>query len=278
VLVLAPAASTVAAPQLVEPYRVAVEARGTLLVADGGRGGGRIVRVDPRTGRRTLVAGTGGRRFALNGGRPLRASLGRVTDVALGAGGAIYAVAAKRVIRIAGGRVRVLARFRAALGLALDGRRAVYVTDDEGGRLLRLDQRTRRVTTVARGLDQPIGVAVAGGRVYVGSGHDGGRVERLGDGGSRETVVDGLALPAFVTALSDGSLLVVDHVRHDARGRVLRVGRDGSIVTLSSGRIPAPLSAAATRDGTIYVTSFSRRLPLGRLDPATGELRPLGNS
>jgi DNA-binding beta-propeller fold protein YncE len=268
----------VQAPPLVEAYRVVVEPRGTLLVADGGRGGGRIVRVDPATGRRRLVAGTGGHAFAGAGGPARRASLGRVTDVALGPGGSIYAIADRRVVRIArDGRLDVVARFDAALGLAVDRRGTIYVTDDEGGRLLRVDPRTHRTTTVARGFAQPIGVAIArDGSVLVASGHDGGRVERLAADGSRARVVDGLALAAFVTVSPDGSLLVVDHVRHDGRGRVLRVSPAGRVESLSAGRIPAPTSAAAAPDDQIYVTTFGRPA-LGRLDPATGKLVALGN-
>jgi DNA-binding beta-propeller fold protein YncE len=262
-----------AAPSLVEAYRVVAEPAGTLLVADGGRGGGRIVRIDPATGRRTLVAGSGGQVFSGAGGSARRASLGRVTDVALGPRGSIYAVASKRVVRIGrDGRLTVVARFRAALGLAVTARGVVYVTDDEGGRVLRFDPATRRTSVLATGLSQPIGIALERvGTIVVSSGHDGGRVERIDPGGRRETVVAGLALAAFVTALPDGSLLVVDHVRHDARGRVLRVAPDGRVSTLSDARILAVSSAAQARDGRIYVSAFSAPF-VGRLDPETGRL------
>lgn len=223
------------------------------------------------------MAGTGGRSFRGAGGPARKASLGRVTDVALGPGGSVYALASNRVVRISRtGRLAVVARFRAALGLAVDSRGRVYVTDAEGGRLLRFDPSSKRVTSIVSGLDQPIGVALGpDGSVYVSSGHDGGGVDRIAPDGARTTVVNGLALAAFVTALGDGSLLVVDHVRHDAPGRVLQVAPDGTVTTLSEGEITAPMSAAAARDGRIYVTSFDRP-PLGRLDLATGRLVPLG--
>ena len=277
VLLAAGGVARPAAVPLVEVYRVVAEPSGTLLVADGGKGGGRVVRVDPATGRRTLVAGTGGRSFAGAGGPARRASLGRVTDVALGPGGSIYAIASKRVARIGrDGRLKVLARFRAALGLAVSPRGIVYVTDDEGGRVLRLDPAMRRTTTIATGLQQPIGVALErSGAIVVASGHDGGRVERIQAGGRRETVLGGLALAAFVTALPDGSLLVVDHVRHDARGRILRVAPDGRVTTLSDGRILAVSSAAQARDGRIYASAFLAPY-VGRLEPETGRLVPLG--
>ena len=253
------------------------EPSGTLLVADGGRGGGRIVRVDPATGRRTLVAGTGGTSFAGAGGPARRASLGRVTDVALGPGGSIYLIADKRVVRIGrDGRLTVVARFRAALGLAVGPRGVVYVTDDEGGRVLKFEPATRRTTTVATGFDQPIGVALErDGAIVVSSGHEGGKVQRIFPDGRRETVVAGLALAAFVTALPDGSLLVVDHVRHDARGRILRVAPDGGVSTLSGGRILAVTSATQARNGRLYASAFSAPY-VGRLDLGTGRLVRLG--
>ncbi|MGE5691852.1 MAG: hypothetical protein ACM33B_14970, partial [Pseudomonadota bacterium] len=265
------------APPLREAYQVVVEPRGTLLVADGGRGAGRIVRVDPRTGRRTLVAGDGGTRFAGAGGPATRAALGRVTDVALGPDGSIWAIASTRLVRIRGdGRLRVVHRFAAALGVAVDARGAVWVTDDEGGRLLRLAPGSARPTVVASGFSQPIGVAATRDGVFVSSGHEGGRVERVAADGTRTAVVGGLALAAFVTDAGDGSLLVVDHVRHGALGRILRVA-DGRVTTVSEGAARSLSSAAQGPDGTIYATAFGPPT-LGRIDRATGRLVPLGRA
>jgi len=258
-------------PPIREAYRVFVEPSGKLLVADGAGGAGRIFRVNPTTGRRTVIAGTGGRSFRLRASS-LRSSLGRVTDVASSKGN-VYAIASSRLIKInRKGRPVLLARFSAALSMAVAPDGSFYVTDDVGGRVLRF--RRGRVRTVARGFSQPIGVAVTSeGAVYVTSGHDGGRVERLGPSGTRSTVLGGLMLPVYLANSPDGSLLVVDHVSHTSKGTLLRLESDGTVTTLSSGVVPAFSSAAETPGGVIYVSSFLRPT-VGRLEG--GRVVPVG--
>jgi sugar lactone lactonase YvrE len=203
------------------------------------------------------------------------AGSGHVTDVALGPGGAIYAVAAGRVVKLgAHGRPAVVARIANAFGLAVARSGTLFVTDDVGGRLLAI--RGGRTRVVARGFDQPGGVAVGSdGSIYVASGHNGdGRVDRVAADG-RRTWIASLGLPTFIAPLSGGALLVVDHVGHESNGAVVRIERDGTVTELSAGRIRAPVSAARLPSGEIYVTSFGD-LRLGRLDVATGDLVPLG--
>ncbi len=96
----------------------------------------------------------------------------------------------------------------------------------------------------SRGLDQPISVALVSGRIYVSDSHH-GRIVRVLAERTLESVVTGLALPAGLSPGSGGSLLIVDHVRHDQPGKILRRNADGSIDTLSSGAITAVTSAAA---------------------------------
>jgi hypothetical protein len=83
-------------------------------------------------------------------------------------------------------------------------------------------------------------------------------------------------LPAALTAGPGGSLLIVDHVRHDQPGKILRRNANGSIDTLSSGAITAVTSAAVAPNGTVYATSFQAPF-VGRLG-ADGRLRPLGTA
>ena len=73
------------------PTQVIVESRGTLLVADGSSG--RIVRVDPRTGERSVV----------------EHGLGSVWGVAYGPGG-LYALTDTKVLLFRGGHSQVVAR------------------------------------------------------------------------------------------------------------------------------------------------------------------------
>jgi hypothetical protein len=44
---------------------------------------------------------------------------------------------------------------------------------------------------------------------------------------------------------------------------------------VSDRRAVALTSAAEAADGTLYATSFDPRYPVGVVDPATGDLRPL---
>ena len=256
-------ATNATVPPMREAYRVFVEPSGKLLVADGAGGAGRIFRVNPATDRRTVVAGTGGRAFRLRA-RASRSSLGRVTDVA-SKNGIVYAIASSRLIKIdRRGKPVLLARFPAALSMAIAPDGSIYVTNDVGGRVLRF--RRGHVQTVARGFSQPIGVAVTrDGAVYVTSGHDGGRVERLDRDGARTTVLGGLKLPVYLSTAPDGSLLVVDHVSHTSNGTLLRLESDGTVTTLSSGVVPAFSSAAEAPGGAIYVSSFLRPA-VGRLE------------
>ena len=86
-----------------------------------------------------------------------------------------------------------------------------------------------------------------------------------------------MTLPVDVSPGRDGSVLVVDHVAHDGHaGPDLQTGR-GTAGSRSSrkGHAVALTSVAEAPDGTLYATSFDSRYPVGVIDPATGELRPL---
>jgi sugar lactone lactonase YvrE len=255
-VVVASAAAPPQAAPIREPYAVVVEPSGTLLVADGGSG--RVVRVDPRSGRRRVFV----RR------------LGRVYDVAY-ARGAVYASTSTRVWRFARGRRQVIARgLRDAVGLDVAADGSIYVAESAANRVLRIDGRTRRRSVVASaGLDQPIGlVRLKDGSLLVSDSHH-GRVVRVEAGGRLEPVLEGLSLPVGLTPAAGGGVLVVDHVRHDAFGKILLLRRDGTVETLSAGKIRAPTGIAVGRGGVRYVTAFARPF-LGRLD-ASGALRPL---
>jgi DNA-binding beta-propeller fold protein YncE len=256
-LALILSAGVIAAPgTLHEPYRVVVEPNGNLLVADGGSG--RIVRVDSNTGQHTVYA----------------RGLGRVYDLAYGPGQILYAAASTRIIRFTkAGRRQVVARaLRSPTGLAVAPDRSLYVVEGDRDRVLRIGPHGARRIVASRGLDQPIGVALVSGRVYVSDSHH-GRVVRILAARKLQPVLTGLSLPASLTPGSGGSLLIVDHVRHDQPGKILRRLPDGSVETLSSGAITAVTSVAAAGDGTLYATSY---LPpfVGRL-AADGRLVPL---
>lgn len=261
VAVIAAAVSTGAAPPrgapLTEPYAVVVDPRGQLLVADGGSG--RIVRVNPRTGRRTVFA----RR------------LGRVYDLAYGPGG-LYASTSTKIWRFARGRRYAVVRgLHDPIGLAVASDKTIYVAESTTNRVLRFDGRTRRRSVVAStGLDQPTGLALLrDGSLVVSDSHH-GRVVLVGDGGALTPVMEGLSLPFGLTPAAGGGVYVIDHVGHDAFGKIFLLRPDWAATTLSNGKIRALSGIAVTRRGVRYVTSFARPF-LGRLD-ASGALRRLG--
>ena len=84
-----------------------------------------------------------------------------------------------------------------------------------------------------------------------------------------------MTLPVDVSPGRDGSVLVVDHVAHDAPGGSSDGARTGRVTVVSEGRVVALTSVAEAPDGTLYATSFDSRYPVGVIDAATGELRPL---
>ena len=233
-----------------------MEPSGDLLVADGGSG--RIVRVDAETGEQTVYAG----------------GLGRVYDLAYGPGHILYAAVGSRIVRFASSsRRRVIVRgLRSPSGVAVGVDRSVYVVEGDRDRVVHIRPGGARRVVASKELDQPIGVALAAGGIYVSDSHH-GRVVRVLSKRRLRPVMRGLALPAALSSGPSDTLIVIDHVRHDQPGKILRRNRDGSVDTLSSGAITAVTSAAVAPNGTVYATSFQAPF-VGRLD-AAGRLVPL---
>jgi hypothetical protein len=261
-VMLAPRRIGVQRLPLREAFRVALDGD-TLLVADAGGGRGRVVRIDPATGERSIVAGSD--------------RLGRVYDVETSDEG-LLVVVPDRLLRLRAGKAQVVASgLRGATDLAVVGDGTGYVVEADANRVRRVDLATGRLTAVVeRGLDQPLAVAATrDGALYVADGHSGndGQVRRIDGSGTLLPVIDGLALPVAVGVLPGDRLLVVDHVGHDANGSVLVYRGPELVEALAARTVPAPTSAVVARDGAVYVTSFAQP-GVGRLD-AAGRLRDL---
>jgi sugar lactone lactonase YvrE len=244
------------ASPLTSPFNLIVEPHGTLLVADGGSG--RIVRVDPGTGRPSVFADR----------------LGRVYDLAYGRDG-LYASTATQVVRFSGGKQQTVVKgLHDPIGIAVARDGTLFVAEATRNRVLRFDARTRKRTVVASaGLSQPLGLTLRpdGSLLVADSRH--GRIVAVGKGGVVEPVLVGLGLPVALAAGAGGTVYVVDHVEHGQTGRILRLRRDGTTDTVSTGKIRDLSGVAAGRAGALYATSF--RAPfVGRLD-AAGRLHPL---
>jgi sugar lactone lactonase YvrE len=246
--------------RIVEAYKVVVDRDGTLLVADANRGRGRVVRIDPSTGRRSVAVRPGG----------------RVYSVAVGPDG-LYVVAANRVWRVdANGRLARVAELVDAFAVAFAPGR-VFVSQQTSPEIKVVDLASGATRTFASGFDQPLGMTtLADGTVLVADSHR-GRVVAVAPDGAQSTFQGGMTLPVDVSPGRDGSVLVVDHVAHDGPtpGRIFRHGRNGRVTVLSEGHAFALTSVAEAPDGRLYATSFDARYPIGVLDPATGGLRPL---
>jgi glucose/arabinose dehydrogenase len=262
--------------EVAEAYKVVVDRDGTLLVADANHGSGRVVRIDLATGRRSVAVRPGG----------------RVYSVAVAPDGLLYVVAANRVWRIEPSGRRTLVAGSGGGGSGGDGGPAtaaglgdafavapapgrLYVSQQTSPRLRVVDLASGTIRSFASGFDQPLGMTtLADGRLLVADSHHGAIVALTPDGAA-STFHAGATLPVDVSPGRDGSVLIVDHVAHDAPGRILRRGADGRVGVISEGRAIALTSVAEAPDGTLYATSFDPRYPVGVLDPATGDLRPL---
>ena len=253
------ASAVLAAPaplQLTSPFGLVVEAGGTLLVADGSSG--RILRIDPHTGRRSVYA----------------AGLGTVYDLQYGPGG-LYASTATQVVRFSGrGKREIVARgLHDPVGLAVAPHGTIYVAEEQTNRVIRFAPGTRARTVIAAvGLDQPLGLALRtdGSLLVVDSHH--GRIVRLLDDGTLEPVLEGLTLPVNVTAAPGNAVYVVDHVEHGRPGKIVRLGASGTTTVISRGKIRSLSGLAVGRGGALYATSFEAPF-VGRLT-AAGALRP----
>jgi sugar lactone lactonase YvrE len=204
------------------PWAVAVEADGSLLVAD--EGAEAVFRVTRSGVVSTIVKGAG---------------LDDPVGIALAPGGKAYLSDrnSDAVLRLdlAAGTLTKVADLRDASGLAFDKAGRLLVTD--GRSLQRVDPATGVVTTAAAGapFDEPRDVAVAqDGTVYV-LGYR--QVVRISPGtGAKKVLAEGAPLndPSAIDIEPDGDLVVAD--RDSAGGSVIRINHDtGAKSILATG-------------------------------------------
>jgi streptogramin lyase len=240
-----------AKPKLRGTTDVAVARDGSLLIGDISN---RVLRL--RAGRLTRVA-----------------TIGFPVEIAIDPRGG-FAVASNetRIRRVdARGRLSTLASGLAQItALAFDPRGNVYFSE-LGGRVRRLDRATRRITTlVDSGLNQPHGLVVDGGTLYVCDTFNHRLVAIDIASGEARTHATGFEIPVDVDRGRDGALYVADA----GGNRIARVA-SGEVTTVA--RLIAPNGIAVARNGTIYVTE--RLLPRVRaVNPATGAVRTIVGS
>jgi streptogramin lyase len=255
VLAIGAGVASAAPLTFVWPTTVAVEPSGSLLLVENGLG--RLLRVDPTTGRvkqlavltkpYAVVRARTGSIFVTDGptlkridGRKAPVTVATASadigPIAVSRGGSVFYSTDKAVFELVGGRgkpVRVApkARLSAPHGLAVEADGHVLVSDTDHGRILRLDPRSGTVTTLAR-LAIPHGLAVAAdGTIDVTSGAL-NRVIRLSRSGKQLGFVGGAFDDPYTLAIAPGGVVYV--VESLQSGDVRRVAPDGTVTTVGT--------------------------------------------
>ena len=280
-------------PRLLEPYKAIVEGDGTVVVADGGLGGGRLISIEPRSGRRVVVAGDGGTTFAAAGKDATASSLGRVYSVARSPAGELHALVDNRIVKISRGRIRVVAgtgrsvsrgdggpaakaSLAEATDIEFDSDGDLLVAELGSNRVRRIEAGSGRIATVTDEVVRPFKLGFAHDGSLLVTQVQAGNVYRV-DARGRVSVflADVPVVSAVVRITPVGYLLSQHPPEHGGSGDILRLDADGRRMRLASAAIHEPTSLARGEDGTVYVTAFDPAVPLGRVDLTTGAITPI---
>jgi DNA-binding beta-propeller fold protein YncE len=236
------------------PTSVAVEPSGSLLVVENGAG--RVVRVDPATGFKTVVASGLSRPYSIAltdsgeallstesnvvrldaGGPQIVASLpgSQIGPILTAPGGDLYFGVVPGIFRVPTGTgvpVQLAGGLASPHGLALTAEGSLLVSDTGHDAILRIDLRNGRVETFAR-QESPLGLARApDGSVYVCDDLR-KRIVRFSSTGERLGFLGPVFdIPYGLAADPAGGVYVTEAA---AKGRVKHVAADGTVTTLSS--------------------------------------------
>jgi sugar lactone lactonase YvrE len=243
------------------PTSVAVEPSGSLLVVENGAG--RVVRVDPATGSKTVIASGLSRPYSVSvtaAGESLLSTEGVVVRLGPGApeivtsypgvqigpilsapNGDLFFGIEPGVFRVPAGAsspVQLVDGLAAPHGLALVGPGGPLLVSDTGHDVvLRIDVATGQVETFAHH-ESPLGIAVASdGSVYVCDDFRKRIVHFSSTGQDLGFVGPVFAIPYALAADPAGGVYVTEAT---TRGRVKHVAPDGTVTTLSRGGPAAP--------------------------------------
>jgi sugar lactone lactonase YvrE len=234
------------------PTSVAIEPAGTLLVVENGAG--RVWRVDPATGTRTVLASGLSRPYdvtttpagdillstestviRLGTGEVLGSADRQIGRVVAAPNGDLYFTTATTAYRVASGThqaVPLADGLAAPHGLALAADGAILISDTESDEILRVDASTGALTTFARLDGGPGDLAVASdGTLYV-CDMTAERVLHLTASGETIGVVgSGFSIP-YALAVDTSGVYVVEA---ETNGHIKHVAPDGTVTTLSRG-------------------------------------------
>lgn len=140
-------------------------------------------------------------------------------------------------------------------GVAVDAVGNLFVADNTGNQVVRIDAATGAQTTVGSGLLNPAGVAVnSAGDVFIAdSGNN--RVVVVPSGGGPQLTVgaSGLQSPIQIAVDAAQNLYIVDN----GNGRVLKIWADGSSPTAIATGLANPQGVAVDSAGNVYISENS---------------------
>lgn len=234
---------------LYAPLSVALDAAGVLYIADGEQ----ALRMHP-LGQPTHIPGG-------------------AHDLAVDAGGAVFAVRGTAVYRIQGsqtvlfaggglygfggdGKPATEARFRAPQGVAALPDGGFVIADSANGRLRRVDA-AGVVSTLLGGLRSPSAVAVSpAGDIYF-TEAEAGRLWKLGAGqGSPALLAGDLSRPAGVAVDAAGNV----YVSEAGANRIRKLAASGEAQVLPAPGLKQPQGLASDGQGNLYVADAGNNL------------------
>jgi len=248
-------------PLLLDPFTIAIEPQGTLLV--GQLREGALVRLAPRSRATTVAAPT------------------RIEHVTIAPNGNVYAVGADALLRLQGNAlVQVAGGLDGATSAAADANGNVYVAEYAGW--VRKVAPDGKVTTVAgtgqeafsgdggpataAALFHPHGIAVGlDGSIYV-ADTENRRIRRIDPATGRISTLAEAGLVVTVTVARDGTVYAADVARDGVPGGVTATTPGGAVTRIYRGDVNG---IAVAPDGSLYLNAWeAKRILL--LDPKTG--------
>jgi len=233
-------------PLLVDPFAIAVDADGALLV--GQRDTGPLLRL---AGGRARVAARGVGVFHVAPSGYVAAS-----------DGAVY--------RLAGSAFERVTPTLDANAVAADGAGNIYVTIYDG--FVKRIAPGGAVKTLASGLEHPHSLALGDGVLYV-ADTEARRLRRIDLATGAMTAFGGdVGIVVALAVAPDGTVWSVDVPRDGAGGGVMRTTRDGITGRVSTLRDANGIAVAP--GGAVYVNRWQAKR-IDRLDVRTGRLEPI---
>ncbi|XGV87867.1 MAG: DUF4347 domain-containing protein [Limnothrix sp. BL-A-16] len=272
------------AAQLNAPYGIAFDSSGNLYIADFSNH--RIRKVDT-SGNITTVAGNGTAGFAGDGGAATAAQLNAPTNIALDGSGNLYIAdeqnnrvrkvdTSGNITTVAGngtagstgdGSAATSATLNKPIGVAFGGGN-LYIAENNGARIRKVDPSGIISTVVASGLNAPGGIAIDNsGNLYI-ADRGNNRIQKVDTSGSISTFAGTgttgfsgdngaatsaqLRYPNGVAVDSDGNLYIADRNNH----RIRKVDAiTGSISTIAGTGANSGFSPDGTAAASAIVTN-----------------------